>query len=279
MIRDLLVPITRATTDDAVVAFAEKLAIAYSAKLIVSIPAAVPAVMAAPWGFAPGAVLVEVLEGVEQEAMRHAERLRAHLAKSEASVDVRVDRTRIFDPAEALTMQARYADLAVLARPTGDDAAITHAFFDAFLFGSGRPLLTVPVDKPAARESRFQKIMLAWKPTRESARAIHDAIALFEPTDVEVLIVDPEIGDLWHGDEPGADIGAHLAEHGLRVNVSRRPAGSMSVATTVLLHAAENDVDLIVAGGYGHTRMREWVLGGATRELLEGMDKPVLFSH
>jgi nucleotide-binding universal stress UspA family protein len=122
-------------------------------------------------------------------------------------------------------------------------------------------------------------VLLAWKPTRESARAIHDAIALFEPADIEVLVVDPEIGDFSHGDEPGADIAAHLAEHGLRVNVTRRPSGTMSVATTILLHAAESGADLIVAGGYGHARMREWVLGGATRELLEGLDVPVLFSH
>lgn len=279
MLKDLFLPITRASTDDAALAIAERLATAYGAKLIVSVPAAVPAVIAAPWGFAPGDVLVEVLEGVEKEALRHAERLRAQLSKSEASVDVRVDRTRIFDPADALTIQARYTDLAVLSRPTGNDAAITHAFFSAFLFGSGRPVLTVPADKPERGAGRFTKLMLAWKPTRESARAIHDAIALFEPSDAEVLIVDPEVGDLWHGDEPGADIAAHLAEHGLRVNVTRRPAGSMSVATTILLHAAECGADLIVAGGYGHTRMREWVLGGATRGLLEEMEMPVLFSH
>jgi nucleotide-binding universal stress UspA family protein len=53
----------------------------------------------------------------------------------------------------------------------------------------------------------------------------------------------------------------------------------MSVATTVLLHAAEHDADLVVAGGYGHARLREWVLGGATRELLEALEIPVLFSH
>jgi nucleotide-binding universal stress UspA family protein len=199
------------------------------------------------------------------------------MANSEVSVEVRVDRTRLFDPAQALTIQSRYADLTVLAPPAGDDAAIAHEFFNAFLFESGRPVLVVPLN---ARVRKINKILLAWKPTREAARAVHDALALFEPKEVEVLVVDPEIGDVGHGEEPGADIAAHLAQHGLRTNVTRRSSGLMSVATTVLLHAVERDADLVIAGGYGHARLREWVLGGATRDLLTArLEVPVLFSH
>jgi nucleotide-binding universal stress UspA family protein len=279
MLKDLFLPITGEATDDATLSIAESLAAAYGARLIVSVPSAVPDVVAAPWGFAPGGVLADLLDEVENEAVRRAESLRSRLANAAASVDVRVDRTRIFDPPDALTLQARYADLALLARPVGKDAETAHAFFNAFLFGSGRPILAVPADKAPRSSGRFGKLLLAWKPTREATRAIHDAIALFEPTEVEVLVVDPDVGLEGHGEEPGADIAGHLAQHGLRVNVSRRPSGMMSVATTILLHAAESGADLVVAGGYGHARVREWVLGGATRELLEGMDTPVLFSH
>lgn len=276
MLKDLFFPITGVPGDDAALSIAEGLAKLHGARLIVSVASAVPAVIAAPWGFAPAPVLAEVLEEVERSAVERADELRQRLAKSEATVDVRVDRTRLFDPPEALTIQARYADLAVLAKPLGDEASISHAFFNAFLFESGRPVLVVP---PRLSPRRFAKVLIAWKPTREAARAVHDMLALFVPSDAEVLVIDAEIGDLGHGDEPGADIAAHLARHGLIANVTRRKAGSMSVATTVLLHAAETGADLVVAGGYGHTRMREWVLGGATRDLLSALELPVLFSH
>jgi nucleotide-binding universal stress UspA family protein len=276
MLKDLFFPVTGASSDDATLAVAEQIAKLYGARLIISVPAAVPTALAAPWGFAPGPVLAEVLEEVEIHATNRAEALRQRMAKSEVVSDVRVDRTRLFDPPEALTIQARYADLSVIAQPRGDDASIAHAFFNTFLFESGRPVMVVPANAPSRR---FHKLMLAWKPTREATRAIHDALALFEPREVEVLVVDPEIGDFAHGDEPGADIAAHLADRGLKVNVTRRSSGTMSVATTVRLHAAEVGADLLVAGGYGHTRMREWVLGGATRDLLESLELPVLFSH
>ena len=276
MRKDLFFPGTGASTDDATLAIAERIAIAYRARLIVSVPAAVPTAVAAPWGFAPGPVLAQVLEEVERHAKHRAEELRARMAKSEAAWDVRVDRTRLFDPPEALTLQARYADLSVIAQPRGKDASTAHAYFEAFLFESGRPVMVVPAD---VAPRRFDKLLLAWKPTREAARAIHDALALFAPREVEVLVVDAEIGDLAHGDEPGADIAAHLAERGLKVNVARRSSGTASVATMVRLHAAETGADLLVAGGYGHARLREWVLGGATRDLLESLDLPVLFSH
>ncbi|UHQ18322.1 universal stress protein [Lysobacter sp. KIS68-7] len=276
MLKDLFFPVTGASTDDATLAIAEQIADAYRARLIISVPVAVPEAVAAPWGFAPGPVLAQVLEEVEIRATKRAEELRRRMANSKIASDVRMDRTRLFDAPEALTLQARYADLSVIAKPRGDDASIAHAFFNAFLFESGRPVMVVPANIASCR---FDRLLLAWKPTREATRAIHDALALFSPREVEVLVVDPEIGDLGHGDEPGADIAAHLAERGLNVRVTRRPSGTMSVATTVRLHAAERGADLIVAGGYGHSRMREWVLGGATRDLIESLELPVLFSH
>ncbi len=276
MLKDLFFPVTGAASDDAALAVAEQLAKRHRARLIVSVPAAVPTALAAPWGFAPGPVLAEVLEEVEIRAVGRADALRQRLANSEATVEVRVDRTRLFDPPEALTIQSRYADLSVLAQPRGDEASIAHAFFNAFLFQSGRPVLVVP---PRPLPGPFDKVLIAWKPTRECARAVHELLALFAPREAEILVVDAEIGDLGHGDEPGADIAAHLVRHGLKVNVARRRSGTMSVATTVLLHASESSADLVVAGGYGHARMREWVLGGATREILSALEIPVLFSH
>ena len=134
MLKDLFFPATGAGSDDATLAVAEQIAKACDARLIVSVPAAVPTTYAAPWGFAPGPVLSAVLEEAEKSAVDRAHELGQRMSNSEATCDVRVNRTRLFDPAEASTIQARYADLSLMAQPSGDDASIAHAFFNSFLF-------------------------------------------------------------------------------------------------------------------------------------------------
>ena len=276
MLKDLFLPVTGAASDAVVLKAAVALAAAHGAKLNVGIASPSMAPMLAPWGIAPDAVAAELLDQVALEAEQLAETYRVRLRADEVPWEVRVDEARFLDPADALARQAFYCDVSVLGRPMNDDRAIAHAYFRACLFTTGRPVLVVPA---APAVTRFRKVLLAWKPTRETTRAIHDAIAAFEPEAVEILVVDPEVGAWAHGAEPGADIAAHLAHHGLGVSVTRRTSGTMSVATTVLLHAAETAADLVVAGGYGHARLREWVLGGTTRELLGELELPVLFSH
>lgn len=276
MLKDLFLPVTGASSDEAVLDNAVAIAAAYGARLNVGIASPSMAPILAPWGIASDAVAAELLDQVVLEAGQVAETYRARLRTAEILWDVRIDEARFLDPADALARQALYADVTVLGRPLDDERAIAHAFFRASLFATGRPVLVVPL---APVVTRFRKVLLAWKPTRETTRAIHDAIAAFAPDAVEVLVVDPEIGASAHGSEPGADIASHLVHHGLRVNVTTRSSESMSVATRVLLHAAETDADLVVAGGYGHARLREWVLGGTTRELLGALEVPVLFSR
>jgi nucleotide-binding universal stress UspA family protein len=89
----------------------------------------------------------------------------------------------------------------------------------------------------------------------------------------------PAIGGRGLGDLPVADIATHLSRLGVRVNVVVAPAGGDSVSGAINRHAAARGADMIVAGGYGHSRVREWALGGATRELLESAKLPILFSH
>jgi nucleotide-binding universal stress UspA family protein len=96
---------------------------------------------------------------------------------------------------------------------------------------------------------------------------------------VEILIIDPEVGEAVHGENPGADIATHLARHGLRVNVVCLPSSGRSVATAINDYAVHSGAHLLVAGGYGHNRLHEFLLGGVTRELLQITKVPVLFSH
>jgi nucleotide-binding universal stress UspA family protein len=95
---------------------------------------------------------------------------------------------------------------------------------------------------------------------------------------VEVVAFDPE-GNSDHGEVPGADIALYLARHGVKANAAQQSGTNIDVGAQILSRAADLEADLIVMGGYGHSRFRELVLGGATRTLLESMTAPVLMSH
>ena len=120
--------------------------------------------------------------------------------------------------------------------------------------------------------------MVCWDGSRNAARAIADALPLLARAKaVEVVIVTGKPGE---SDEiAGADIAHHLARHGLKVEVERLVARDIDITSTLLSRAADLGADLIVMGGYGHSRWREFVLGGATRGILASMTVPVLMSH
>jgi nucleotide-binding universal stress UspA family protein len=277
MMKELFFPVGGLPGDDATIEVAAGIASAHGARLIATVP--VPAIgpLASPWTLPSATVVTEMSVEAERETRERVSALRERLGRADVMFDVRMDADRLLEPQRALARHARYADASVIARPDRGSAATTHAYFSALLFESGRPVLVIPPDVDFRR--RFGKILVAWKPTREATRAVHDAIAVFEPESVEVLAIDPEVSAPQHGPEPGADIGAHIARHGIDVSVATRMSGPRGVADTLFRHAREIGADVIVAGGYGHARVLEWALGGTTRELLDELQIPVMFSH
>lgn len=178
--------------------------------------------------------------------------------------------------ADMAMLHARYADLAVVARTDKDAPDGMAVTAEDLALDGGRPVLMVP---PGAAPSVGRNVVLAWKPAREAVRAINDAIPLLEPgARVTVLVVDPR-DTPEHGQEPGADIAAHLARHGFVVTVEVALSGDLDVTGTLLRRATELGADLLVMGAYGHSRLRERVLGGVTRDLLRIAPLPVLISH
>lgn len=280
MIQDLMLPITGTAGDDNAISAAVTLAAHYGAHLSVVQPVNLPQPIPGPWGMTPDPMLGAIQAELRAEAARQATRLRERLDKEGISFEVRVDEAKLVEPPRAMALQARYADLSVMTAPVrgADDAAMARAFFSALLFESGRPVLVVPPHHAA--EVPLRHVVVAWKPSREAARALHDALPLLVgATSIDVMTVAPEIGDLDHGPDPGVDIATHLARHGLTVNVVNRPGSGQTVATTLLRHASDSNAQLLIAGGYGHSRLREWILGGTTRELLQAIHLPILFSH
>jgi nucleotide-binding universal stress UspA family protein len=180
------------------------------------------------------------------------------------------------DPEGGLALQARYADLVVVSQPDPEDVCSRlYPGLPAYvMLASGRPVLVVPHDSSAARGGA--RVLLAWNASREAARAVSAALPLLQAASaVSVAIFNP---GLAHGAQPGADIALYLARHGVKVDVSVHHS-DIEVGEALLSLAADQQSDLIVMGGYGHTRFRELVLGGATRTLLNSMTVPVLMAH
>jgi nucleotide-binding universal stress UspA family protein len=183
------------------------------------------------------------------------------------------------DALDAVALHARYADLVVIGQSNEDwPSGVGKEFARDLPLAAGRPVLVVPYafeKKPIGR-----RILIAWNASREAARAASDALPLLKrASHVQVVAFRPGAPGAAHGEEPGADIGLFLARHGVHVTVSRQDAPDLDVGSQLLSRAADLSADLIVMGAWGHSRLREFILGGVTRTLLESMTVPVLMSH
>lgn len=178
------------------------------------------------------------------------------------------------NPADAMALAVRYADLAVIAQANPDDPGQEDRLPDELVLAAGRPVLVWPFVGDYPHPGK--QVMLAWNGTREAARAAHDAMDFLLGAD-KVVVTTINSPDRQH--IPGADIAAHLARHGVKTEVHAVVAPDLDVGTALLSAAADFGTDLMVMGGYGHSRLRELALGGATRHILASMTMPVLMSH
>jgi nucleotide-binding universal stress UspA family protein len=177
-----------------------------------------------------------------------------------------------------VAVHAYYADLVVVSRPESPgQTAGPPGLAESLVLSSGRPIIVFP---PRGKVSRLRRILVAWNATRESIRAVGDALPLLVKAEaVEILVVDHQRHPQGHGQEPGADIARHLARHGAQVEVTRLSSGGKSVGRLLLSQATAFGADLLVMGAYGHTQLREWMFGGVTRTVLYEADLPVLMSR
>jgi nucleotide-binding universal stress UspA family protein len=223
----------------------------------------------------PSYALAEAGAAVEEAARR----VRAQSAKK-AEDAFRAAVSRADDALEAARLSVRYADLVIVGQYDENakaDPGVAPNFAEELVLTAGRPVLIVPY--AGKFKTMGKRVLVAWNASRESARAVHDALPFLQKADlVQVVAFNPSKGD-EHGDVPGADIGLMLARHGVRVQAAQQHAEGLDVGSQILSRAADVDADMIVMGAYGHSRMRELVLGGATRTILEAMTVPVLLSH
>ncbi len=169
-------------------------------------------------------------------------------------------------------LHARYTDLTVIGQQ-GDGGADTLSP-DDLVMRSGRPVLVIP--HIGVKRLVGKHIVVAWDASREAARAVGDAMPVLEHSEmVDIMSIEPEgIGDL-----PGADLAQHLARHDIKAEAKQSVANRIDTGDVLLNYVSDSGADLVVMGAYGHSRMREFILGGVTHHMLNHMTVPILMSH
>jgi len=183
------------------------------------------------------------------------------------------------DVAHTAVLHARHADIAIIGQNDPEHpAAAAPNLVETVLLGAGRPVLVVPY---AGRfDTVGRNVLVAWNATREAVRAVNDALPILAKADnIIVLSINPPDKASDGPAIPGADISLHLARHGVKAEASSTVSHEIDIGNTILSRAADFGSDLIVMGGYGHSRQREFILGGVTRTLLQHMTAPLLLSH
>jgi nucleotide-binding universal stress UspA family protein len=235
-----------------------------------------PIVPVSATGYIPAEVIETQRADNEAAAKTAIDRFAAAASRAGVSAEQVTLSASLAGAGDTFGRIARRFDLAVVGQAEPEANSVEEIIAESTLFESGRPVIVVPYIQKAPL--KLDNVMVCWDGSRPAARAIADAMPLLEKAGrVEVVIIANERGK--QDEIEGADMGQHLARHGLKVEVNRIAGGKIDVADALLSHVADSGTDFIVMGGYGHSRLREFVLGGVTHTILRSMTAPVLMSH
>lgn len=237
------------------------------------------------WADVPGSVVTEQRRRETEQGEHVLQQFREAADRQGISYETRMAEVPADSIADEVAVHARYTDLAILGQVNPDeDPSGGRQIVETVVMGAGRPVLVVPyIGAPTDPKGDIRigrNIMVAWDAGREATRAVNDALPFLErSSQATVVAINPTTSAKRHGEEPGADIGLHLARHDVKVDVSHYRMGDMGPGDAMLSRLTDLDADMLVMGAYGHSRMREIVMGGATRTVLQHMTVPVLMSH
>ena len=276
MIKDLLVNLTPGAERDSAFAFALSIALAFDAHIAgISFayePIITPTVMD---GLSAAWIDTQREENLAA-AQAAIDRFQDAVRRDGLSAEHRLMEASLGSAATAFGAIARRFDLAVVGQSGPERMAPDDLLVEAALLESGRPVMVVPYIQTKGLTP--DRVLVCWDSSRSAARAVADAMPILRRSRT-VELVTVSAADAHQDELTGADFGEHLARHGLNVEVERLAKGDLDIASTILSCAADAGADLIVMGGYGHSRLREFVLGGVTRGILRSMTVPVLMSH
>jgi nucleotide-binding universal stress UspA family protein len=276
MIKDVVVNLAGGQTDDVAADYAISMGKAYGAHVVGVAFVYEPVIP----GSLLGGIPTDLIEAQREENAKAAKAAVAHFEAAAAGASVSAE-TRLLDAsiagaADLFGRIARRFDVAVVGQARHEQGATEELLIEGALFGSGRPVIIVPQSPrpPVALDG----IMVCWDGSRPAARAIGDAIPfLTRAKSIEIVVVTGEHDK--SGEITGTNMKRHLARHGINVEIKRVAADNVDVQSAILAHAHDSGADFIVMGAYGHSRLREFILGGVTRSILKSMPVPVLMSH
>lgn len=223
-----------------------------------------------PFDSVPGQLIDELTARNENEARENAIQFEQQAKQRGQHVATTIVRAGAGDASRQFAELARNFDFSMLPQAKDSD----YDFAEATIFGAGRPAIVVPYIHE--KTVSLSRVMVCWDGSRAAARAVGDAWPLLErASSVDIVTVgdSDRIAALQQG------LGEHFALHGVTARLSALDGGDIDAGNIILSYAADVGASMIVMGAYGHSRVREWVLGGVTRTILKTMTVPVLMSH
>lgn len=274
--KDIAVHLDGSPEDDVRLAHAEALAARFRARLTGLFTNLLPNPTFYMEDFAALA-MSDLIDGISEKGDVTERRLRERFARLDPLHELR--RIEAFPGTleEAVATEARWNDLFVATCPRDEGNERWNTMIESVMFEGGRGLALLPPKAPL--RSVIRTVLIGWVDTRQSARAVAEALPfLKQATRVHIAMVREEAHGRMGGAEVLADITAHLARHGVEATAGVL-GPEAAPAEGLLAEAGRISADLIVAGAYGHSRFREWVLGGVTKELLATSPLPLLMAH
>ncbi len=275
MVKDLVVNLSGAAPQDFAADYAVSVAKAFGAHITGIAFVYEPVIPDTVMGGIPTDLIEIQREENTKAANAAVSRFEAVAKKAGAAAATRMLDASLAGAATTFGRIARRFDLAVVGQAQPEKGAAEELMIEGALFESGRPVIVVPYIQKQGLT--LERVMACWDGGARAARAIADAMPLLERAKAVDLVIVTEHGK--HDEITGANMSEHLARHGVTVEVKRIAKGDIHVQDAILDYVADSGADFIVMGGYGHSRLREFILGGVTRSILASMTVPVLMSH
>jgi nucleotide-binding universal stress UspA family protein len=278
-LKDILAIVVSAAGDEPAFSLSERLARDNGAEFCAAYLNALPE---EPLAYEPtvvSGVWAELLARARSDSAAEKAAIEARLARAASPCALRTDEALARDVGRIAAVHARYADITVMTRPSDDGVgALRLEMIEGVLFHAGRPALIAPPDY--AGDEIGRTVVLAWDASREATRALAEARPfLAKCARPIVLTVDAKPKAFGHGEQPGLNIAGHLARRGVSAEVRNVDSMGRSVSDAILDEVRSVGADMLVMGAYAHSRLREMMFGGATRELLHASTVPILMAH
>jgi nucleotide-binding universal stress UspA family protein len=276
MVKDLVVNLTGGHPQDFAVDFAVSVAASFSAHIAGVAFIYEPIIP----GDMLGGIPTDLIEVQREENRKTAEaavtRFETAATAAGVSAETRVVDASLAGAADLFGRIARRYDVAVVGQARPEQGASEELLIEGALFGSGRPVVVVPYSQKEGL--KLDRILICWDGSAPAARAIADAVPfLARAKAIDIIVVVGERDK--SGEITGRNMRRHLARHGIESEIKHITASGGVAQSAILAHAADIRANFIVMGGYGHSRLREFILGGVTRSILKAMPVPVLMSH